>query len=166
MHWMTTGGAGGITGAGTRPGGDQMNGNAVMYHSGLILACGGAVDYEDVPAKNAASIITLDGFAASARPTTPMTFERAFCVSVALPDGKVVTIGGMPFPIPFDDTDAVLPAGAAHCAVSSLLLPSVPQPCKNIGFMTCNPYTRHTPGGWPLTIHSQRKEVEMMAAEL
>jgi hypothetical protein len=112
MNWYTTGGDGGRRAGGTRPGGDQMNGNAVMYAQGKILACGGALNYEQNAATSAASVITLAGNTASARATTPMAFARAFHMSVVLPDGKVVTVGGMPFPVPFDDTNAVLPAGA------------------------------------------------------
>ena len=113
MNWFTTTGTGGSRRAGTRPGGDQVNGNAVMYHTGKILANGGGPAYEGQPATNAASIITItQDFTASARAVAPMNFARSFCVSVALPDGKVVVIGGMPFPVPFDDTNAVLPAGA------------------------------------------------------
>ena len=42
MNWFSVGGSGGQTAAGTRPGGDMMNGNAVMYDSGKIHTCGGA----------------------------------------------------------------------------------------------------------------------------
>jgi hypothetical protein len=113
MNWFATDGVGGQRDAGTRPGGDQMNGNAVMYAAGKILAVGGASHYELTPAKSVASIITLGaGSTASAVATGSMAFARAFASSVVLPDGKVVTIGGMPYPVPFKDTDAVLPAGA------------------------------------------------------
>ena len=111
MHWIQTGNAGSISNAGTRPGGDQMNGNAVMYHTGKIVTFGGGPDYESKPATKATSIITLSGVAASAKASTPMHFERAFCSAVALPDGKVVVFGGMPFPIAFDDTNGVMPTG-------------------------------------------------------
>jgi galactose oxidase len=114
MNWFTVAGAGGRRAGGTRPGGDQMNGNAVMYDTGKILALAGAPDYENKPATTAASVITLTGNTASARVTTSLTYSRAFCMSVVLPDGKVVTTGGMPLPVPFDDTNARLIPGAQH----------------------------------------------------
>lgn len=43
MNWFTVGGQGGRRSGGSRPGGDMMNGNAVMYDSGKILTCGGAL---------------------------------------------------------------------------------------------------------------------------
>ena len=112
MHWVQTGGAGSVSGAGTRPGGDQMNGNAVMYHTGKIVTFGGGRDYERVPAVKATSIITISGTTASARASTPMQFERAYCTGVVMPDGKVIVMGGQPYPVPFDDTNSVLPTGA------------------------------------------------------
>lgn len=46
MHWFDTSGSGAVQPAGERPGGvDQMNGNAVMYHQGRILALGGSPAY-------------------------------------------------------------------------------------------------------------------------
>jgi galactose oxidase len=86
-----------------------------MFDAGKILALGGADSYEMSLGKTAASVITIGGAGTppSAKATGSMAFARAFCTSVPLPDGKVVTIGGMPYPIPFADTDAVLPAGAA-----------------------------------------------------
>jgi hypothetical protein len=106
MNWFTTAGDGGRRAGGTRPGGDQMNG------AGKILCLGGGPAYEGEPATNAASVVTLDGNTASARAIGGMAFARAFAMSVVLPDGKVVTIGGMPMPRPFFDTDAVLEPGA------------------------------------------------------
>ena len=45
MNWFTSlGGAGTVTGAGNR-GPTAMNGNAVMYEEGSILAVGGAPSY-------------------------------------------------------------------------------------------------------------------------
>jgi hypothetical protein len=119
MNWFTTAGAGGRRVGGTRPGGDQMNGNAVMYDAGKILTLGGAAAYELSDGKAVASVITLSGKTASAVATGSMAFVRAFCTSVAMPDGKVLTIGGQPYPVPFSDTDAVLPAGALRSSTCS-----------------------------------------------
>jgi galactose oxidase len=52
MHWLATTGDGAVKYVGNRPGGiDQMNGNAVMYHQGKILAVGGSTAYstEEAP---------------------------------------------------------------------------------------------------------------------
>ena len=114
MHFITTDADGDIGAGIARPGGDQMNGNAVMYHAGKIVAFGGCKNYEKVPALKATSIITLSGSQASAKPSTPLNFERSFGNGVVLPDGKVMAIGGMPHPIAFDDTNSVLPTGASH----------------------------------------------------
>jgi galactose oxidase len=112
MNWFATNGDGGHRAAGTRPGGDQMNGNAVMFEQGRILCLGGGRAYDSRPATNAASIVTLNGKQASARAIGGMAHARSYAMSVVLPDGKVVTIGGMPLPKPFFDTDAVMEPGA------------------------------------------------------
>ena len=96
-----------------------MNGNAVMYHTGRIVTFGGGPDYDTTPAVKATSLISLDGFTATARASTPMQFERAYCTGVALPDGKVIVMGGQPGPGPFSDTNAVLPTGARHSGITS-----------------------------------------------
>jgi hypothetical protein len=127
MNFFTTTGTGGHRAAGTRPGGDQMNGNAVMYASGKILCVGGSKDYEGSPmqqssvATTAASIITITAPAsgdpvASSRAVAPMQFARAFSSSVVLPDGKVVVIGGMPYPALFKDNNAIMHSGTACSA--------------------------------------------------
>jgi galactose oxidase len=119
MHWFTTSGDGSVRAAGTRPGGDQMNGNAVMYAAGKILTSGGAPAYDARKATSlaagaataAASIITLSGNSASVAAASPMKRARSFANSVVLPDGKVVVMGGMPSPVPFSDKNAVLVPG-------------------------------------------------------
>jgi galactose oxidase len=118
MNWFTTSGDGGQRAAGDRPGDDAMNGNAVMYDAGKILTLGGSTAYgqnagsNGAPATTAAAVITLTGNQAFVASTAPMAFARGYSNSVVLPDGKVVVVGGMPFPIPFQDTDAVLETGA------------------------------------------------------
>jgi hypothetical protein len=94
-----------------------MNGNAVMYDVGKILTLGGSTAYGEgtgagAPATNAAAVITLTGTQASVRSVAPMAFARGYSSSVVLPDGKVFVSGGMPFPIPFSDTNAILQPGA------------------------------------------------------
>jgi galactose oxidase len=128
MNFFTTKGTGGRRAAGTRPGGDQMNGNAVMYASGKILCVGGANHYDgpnatptkDGVAKTVASIVTITAPAtgnptASSKVVGSMTFPRSYGNAVALPDGKVVVIGGMPFPVAFSDDDSILHPGTTPC---------------------------------------------------
>jgi hypothetical protein len=134
MNFFTTKGTGGRRAAGTRPGGDQMNGNAVMYNTGKILCVGGAEDYDapnSIPAKagvakTAASIVTITAPAtgnptASSKVVAPMKFQRSFASAVVLPDGKVVVVGGMPFPVAFSDEDAVLHPGMTPSLHLSLI---------------------------------------------
>ena len=117
MNWITTSGAGSITGAGNRADSpDAMNGNAVMYDVGKILTVGGATAYEDYPpvanvqATRRAYVVDITG-----GPTQPvvaarvsdMAYARSFGNSVVLPDGKVLTLGGQQHPQPFTDTGAV-----------------------------------------------------------
>jgi galactose oxidase len=45
MHWFGTTGKGSVKKAGTRPGGNAANGNAVMFDTGKILTCGGSEAY-------------------------------------------------------------------------------------------------------------------------
>ena len=111
MHWFDTTGKGDWQEAGTRPGDDAMNGNAVMYDAGKILTVGGAPTYEDTAATAAAAIIDINGAKPDAREIAPMKYARAFAMAPVLPDGKVVVIGGQPLPVPFTDTDAVLVPG-------------------------------------------------------
>lgn len=112
MNWFTTGGAGGHRAAGKRPGGHQMNGNAVMYDTGKILTCGGATSYDGSPATDAAAVITLDGNDASVREVEPMNLARGMANAVALPDGKVLIVGGLATPLVFKDRDWRAPLGA------------------------------------------------------
>ena len=122
MHWFTVDGRGGSRGAGTRPGEDAMNGNAVMYDTGKILTCGGATDYERKDAHTTAAVITLSTSGeneASVKATSPMQYARAFSMAVPLPDGKVAVFGGQPYPIPFSDDDAALVSGALGCLLGA-----------------------------------------------
>jgi hypothetical protein len=125
MHWFTTSGDGSVRDAGRRGGGDQMNGNAVMYDAGKILTAGGAPAYdadyaatlEQALATASAFVITLTGTKVAVRRVAPMRYPRAFANSVVLPDGKVVVIGGQPFPVTFTDDNAVLVAGTVRAVL-------------------------------------------------
>ena len=119
MHWFDTTGKGSYKDAGTRPGADSMNGNAVMYDAvkGKILTMGGATAYQDAAAHATAAIITLTGMTATTKSVSAMKYARAFAMAVVLPDGKTVVIGGQPLPVPFTDTDAVLVPGVRLCVL-------------------------------------------------
>jgi galactose oxidase len=118
MHWITTKGNGTIKAAGRRSTTlDEMNGNAVMYGPGKILAVGGATAYQDagsvvdVQATRRATTINISG--GPGRPvkvarTSEMAYARAFSNSVVLPNGEVLVVGGQQHPEPFTDTGAVL----------------------------------------------------------
>jgi len=115
MHWFDTAGAGRSVAAGVRGPTDQMNGNAVMYALGKILAFGGAKNYNTVPGNPTtyavadATVITIGAPFKPAKitPTAPLNRARSFSNAVVLPDGKVLAIGGMVIPLPFSDTTAV-----------------------------------------------------------
>jgi galactose oxidase len=110
MNWITTGGDGSIWTAGTRADApDMMNGNAVMYDVGKILAVGGAPGYDDSTATGRAYTIDISGGpAAPVRATRvgDMAFPRTFINSAVLPDGSVVVLGGQAHAKPFTDTGA------------------------------------------------------------
>ena len=117
MNWITTSGNGTITGAGNRSdSNDAMNGNAVMYDVGKILAVGGATAYQDAgTATNTQATnhaYTLDISGGPTRPvlsarTSNMAYARAFGNSVVLPDGEVLVLGGQQHPQTFTDTGSV-----------------------------------------------------------
>lgn len=94
MHWLDTQGAGSVTAAGLREGSDAMNGTAVMFDVGRILAVGGAPAYENSAATANATLIDLRN-GVSVRRLTPMAFTRGLHNSVVLPSGQVVVVGGM-----------------------------------------------------------------------
>jgi len=118
MHWITTAGAGSITTAGDRGDSpDAMNGNAVMFDVGKILAVGGATAYQDFPpvtnvqATSRAYVIDITGGPAepvAVSRVSDMAYARSFCNSVVLPDGTVLVLGGQQHPQAFTDTGAVL----------------------------------------------------------
>ncbi|KAK44003.1 galactose oxidase [Caballeronia jiangsuensis] len=109
MHWFDTAGNGTVTPAGNRGSdGDAMNGNAVMYDVGKILAVGGAPSYDQSPATANATLIDISSGNATTQTIAPMSYRRAFNNSVVLPNGQVVVIGGQTFAEPFSDNNAIL----------------------------------------------------------
>jgi galactose oxidase len=109
MHWFDTAGNGTVTNAGNRANdSDAMNGNAVMYDVGKILAVGGAPSYEQSNATSNATLIDISTGKAVATTINPMSYQRAFANSVILPNGQVVVVGGQTFAQPFSDDTAIL----------------------------------------------------------
>src|SRR5260221_13073780 len=85
-----------------------MNGNAVMYNIGKILAVGGAPNYQDSDATSNATVIDISSGTARPRTIGAMNYRRAFANSVVLPNGEVVVVGGETYAVPFSDDHAVL----------------------------------------------------------
>ncbi|KAH7119352.1 hypothetical protein B0J13DRAFT_568646 [Dactylonectria estremocensis] len=115
MNWYYTSGQGGQKAAGTRqkdgkvdP--DSMNGNSVMFDAakGKILTLGGATSYKNVPATNAAHVLTIAEPGSVAQTAfagaNGMLHARTFHTSVVLPDGSVFITGGQSYANPFYDT--------------------------------------------------------------
>ena len=104
--------SGSTTSAGTRAD-DQFsqNGTAVMYDIGKILKAGGASSYSDAtfPSTAGCYIINVNN-GVNVTKTGSLTNPRALHNSVVLPSGEVMVIGGMPNPITFSDTNAILTA--------------------------------------------------------
>ena len=113
MNWYGTAGTGTTTSAGTRgDAADQMNGNAVMYDTGKILAVGGSPSYEQSQATADAYVITINGVnkPVTTKKVGSMANTRSFANSVALPDGTVAVFGGQNFAVPFSDNTSVFTA--------------------------------------------------------
>ncbi|MFF9850663.1 discoidin domain-containing protein [Streptomyces litmocidini] len=130
MNWITTGGNGSITSAGTRADSqDAMTGNAVAYDIGKLLTLGGSPAYENAPATRRAYTVSVDGDRATAARTGDMGHARAFGNSVVLPDGKVAVFGGQSYPVPFSDATSVLtpelwdPATGRFTPLASMAIP-------------------------------------------
>lgn len=112
MHWINTSGSGSMTDVGNRADSDHaMNGNAVMYDINKILTVGGASSYENAPASARAYTIDISrgpGQPVSSARVGNLTYPRSFSNSVALPDGKVLVLGGQQYPVAFTDTAPVV----------------------------------------------------------
>jgi galactose oxidase len=110
MNWITTDGDGSIRSAGTRAdAADMMNGNAVMYDVGKILAVGGAPGYDKSAATSRAYTIDITGGPSAPVKTMrlpDMAYRRSYINSVVLPDGSVVVLGGQAHAKVFTDTGA------------------------------------------------------------
>ncbi|MFI1654636.1 discoidin domain-containing protein [Streptomyces sp. NPDC020472] len=130
MNWITTGGNGSITSAGTRADSqDAMTGNAVAYDVGKLLTLGGSPAYDNVLATRRAYTVSVDGDRVEAARTGDMDHARAFGNSVVLPDGKVAVFGGQTYPVAFSDATSVLtpelwdPATGRFTPLASMAIP-------------------------------------------
>ena len=79
------------------------------------VRCAGSPNYDGTPALTTAQVVTLGApnEAVTSRSVGAMTYARGYACSMALPDGNVLTIGGQPLPMTFNDDDAILVPGAA-----------------------------------------------------
>ncbi len=109
MHWIDTAGSGSYRSAGNR-GSDPyaMNGNAIMYEPGRILAVGGAPAYNNGQATTNATVIDITGNSVATRTVGSMSNARGFHSSTVLPSGEVVVTGGQNVTVPFSDDRSVL----------------------------------------------------------
>ncbi|WP_162069147.1 RICIN domain-containing protein [Burkholderia sp. THE68] len=139
MHWFDTAGNGNVTAAGNRGrDSDAMNGNAVMYDVGKILAVGGAPSYDQSQATSNATLIDINNGNAVTQTIAPMIYQRAFSNSVVLPNGQVVVIGGQTFAAPFSDDNAILTPelwDPATNAFSPLAAQAVPRTYHSVALL-------------------------------
>ncbi|SAK60161.1 oxidase [Caballeronia temeraria] len=139
MHWFDTAGNGSVTAAGNRGSdNDAMNGNAVMYDVGKILAVGGAPSYDQSVATSNATLIDISSGNAVTQTIAPMSYRRAFSNSVVLPNGQVVVVGGQTFASPFSDDGAVLTPelwDPATNAFSPLVPQAVPRTYHSVALL-------------------------------
>ncbi len=109
VGWYGTDGDGSWTRTGTRGTQDTMNGAAAMYDTGKILTVGGAPDYSDAVATDAAHLIDLTAGPEPTITTLPrMHSARSFASSVVLPDGTVLVVGGQAYAKIFTDATAAM----------------------------------------------------------
>lgn len=109
MKWLNTNGSGSVLEAGPR--GDDtyaVNGTAVMYDAGKILKAGGSTSYEGGTdgSSSAYTIDTTQGTSVSK--LAPMAYRRTYVNGVALPDGKVMIVGGVSYAEQGTDGNSVL----------------------------------------------------------
>jgi galactose oxidase len=113
MNWYGTSGDGSTTSAGARGDApDQMNGNAVMYDTGKVLALGGSPSYQNSSATANAYVLTINGVnnEVTTKQVGSMANTRSFANSVVLADGKVAVFGGQNYAVPFSDNTSVYSA--------------------------------------------------------
>ncbi len=110
MHWIDPTGVGETSYAGER-GNDQysINGTSVMYDVGKILKTGGSGTFEDnSPAIAGTYVIDINTNNAQTTQVGNLNSARNFHSSVALPNGEVMVIGGIPISDAFSDNNSIL----------------------------------------------------------
>jgi galactose oxidase len=145
MHWIDTNGDGTVVSAGTRGNDtDAMNGNAVMYDIGKILAVNGSMNYDDdlAPSSNA-TLIDISkgpGSAPQTKSLGNLKFARKFGHSIVLPNGQVMIVGGAgQGNHPFKDTAAVLTPelwDPATEKAQTMANHAIPRTYHSVGFLT------------------------------
>jgi galactose oxidase len=109
MHWIDTTGNGSVILSVLRGDDDHsMAGNAVMFDVGKILTLGGS------PNSNAGSAASKRSYVVDINDSTnaivtrqaDMKFARTYVSSVVLPNGSVVTIGGIPIGTHYSELNA------------------------------------------------------------
>ncbi len=88
---------------------DALNGNAVMYDVGKILAVGGSTRYTGFDASKRAYVFDINGGegGVTVKRIADMAFKRVYANSVVLPSGDVIVIGGQEFGKQFTDEKSV-----------------------------------------------------------
>ncbi|MDR5881914.1 RICIN domain-containing protein [Caballeronia sp. LZ032] len=166
MHWFDTAGNGNVTAAGNRGNdNDAMNGNAVMYDIGKILAVGGAPSYDQSQATSNATLIDISSGTAVTRAIAPMSYQRAFNNSVVLPNGQVVVVGGQTFAAPFSDDNAILTPeiwDPATNAFSPLNPQAVPRVYHSIALLLTDGRVLSGGGGLCGTCATNHTDVEIL----
>jgi galactose oxidase len=113
MNWYGTSDQGSVQGAGIRDSAnDAMCGANVMYDTGKIFAAGGSQSYTNSDAFTRVFLITIgQPFQTPTVERAPdMRYARGFGDAIALPDGKVLMVGGQKRSLVFTDTDSALAA--------------------------------------------------------
>lgn len=117
MTWFTTSGSGASFSAGTRPGADSHNGNAVMYdaRNGKILTVGGSSAFSrpEFPGTGTTVIITINGvnMPAQTKVVGSLNKPRVYGSAVVLPDSRIALMGGAAVPKEFNDDTAIFEPG-------------------------------------------------------
>lgn len=113
MHWVDVQNGGQVKFEANRgANNDSMNGTAVMYDIGKILAVGGANNYDESYAHKRAYTIDLNGGQGNVKVEQlgNMNHSRSFHNSVVLPSGEVVIVGGQEYAEVFMDKLSVFNA--------------------------------------------------------
>jgi galactose oxidase len=175
MNWFGTSGDGTTTPAGDRADAPvMMNGNAVMYDTGKILAVGGAPNYQEFADDSARwatpRAYTLDitagfGQPVGVRRVGDMSQPRTFANSVVLPDGSVVVTGGQQRAKPFTDTEAVRAAemwDPVTGLFTELATEAIPRTYHSFSLLLADGHVLAGGGGLCWTCETNHPDVEIL----